>query len=309
MLERKTILDYNDETKQVFDMLTITGDYQIIGSASYKKIKYASDYDLQEFIKEKKGRTILDKIYNAFKDKFISCKEDEDYFITDFKCGLNTDGSPLRWEYKDIMKGYKILDDGYKMKFQDCILIKTMMKLDLIVLVDGIYTEFSENYYFKIGNESNYFNEEQKKEYIEMNILKSLDEYLNVDRNYWKALKRIFSVEMKKTKPSKRLINSMVDFFNGKTGLINKCKNELEIILTVIDNNFRKPDINDIYSNLQIIKHWADDAGLKIGPTIEKMMNKKSLNTLYKAIEKLALKLYIIINKSSLAFLNKKNLI
>ena len=69
--------------------------------------------------KEKKGRTILDKIYNAFKDKFISCKEDEDYFITDFKCGLNTDGSPLRWEYKDIMKGYKILDDGYKMKFQE----------------------------------------------------------------------------------------------------------------------------------------------------------------------------------------------
>ena len=104
IFEKKTKKDYNKDVLKVFDKLTINGKYTVIGSGNLKKIEYNSDYDLQELIKEKKGKTVLDKIYHLFKDKFKSCKKDDNYFITDFKCGLNTDGEPLRWDYNDMMK-------------------------------------------------------------------------------------------------------------------------------------------------------------------------------------------------------------
>ncbi len=306
-LEKKTLNDYNKDVKQVFNTLTISGNYRVIGSGSFKKIKYASDYDLEEVVKEAKGKTILDKIYHMFKKKFEDCKKDSNYFITDFKCGLNTDGEPLRWTYKDIKKGYQILEDGRKMKFQDCILIKATMKMDMIVLIDGIFTEFSDNYYINIGDKSNYFEHEQEPEHIETGILKSLDEYLNVHQNYWKTLKRLFSLSTREPKKYKKDIKKMMDFFNGKTGLINKCKNELEILMLVIENKFRKPKIDDIHYNLSVIDKWADEAGLNISTSIKKMMNKKSFPSLYKSIDKLVLKLFQIINKSSYLFLKKKS--
>jgi hypothetical protein len=304
-LEKKQLTDYNKEVKNVFNKLTITGDYRVIGSASFKKIKYSSDYDLEELIKETKGKTILDKIYQIFKKKFEDCKKDDNFFITDFKCGLNTDGEPLRWDYNDMKKGWKMLESGRKMSFQDCILIKTTMKIDMIVLIDGVFTEFSENYYFQIGNDANYFNHELTPEHVEMGIKKSLDEYLNVDKNYWKSLKRIFSLEVRKKKRNMRFIKKLIDFFNSNVGLINKCKNELEILLIVLDNKFRKPKLKDIIGNLQKIDEWGKKANIKL--KIDKLIKMKSFTSLYKSIEILANELYDLVNKSSYIFY-KKNL-
>jgi hypothetical protein len=307
IFEKKTKTDYNKDVLKVFDKLTINGKYTVIGSGNLKKIEYNSDYDLQELIKEKKGKTILDKIYHLFKDKFKSCKKDENYFITDFKCGLNTDGEPLRWDYNDMMKGYKILEDGRKCFFQECILIKTMMKMDMIVLIDKIFTEFSENYYIKIGNDANYFSHEFEKEHILVGIKKSLDEYLNVYKNYWKTAKRTFSLFLLQEK-NKKTLQELMTFFNSNTGLINKCKNELDILLSILDNNFRKPKISDIKYNLEVINIWATEAKIKI-PLILKILKQNKMSSIYKLIEELRDELYNIVNERSYNFLKNINLI
>ena len=307
IFEKKTKNDYNKEVLKVFDKLTINGKYTVIGSANLKKIEYSSDYDLQELIKEKKGKTVLDKIYHLFKDKFISCKKDDNYFITDFKCGLNTDGEPLRWDYNDMMKGYKMLEDGRKCYFQECILIKTMMKMDMIVLIDGIFTEFSENYYIKIGSDANYFSHEFEKEHILVGIEKSLDEYLNVYKNYWKTAKRTFSLLLLQQK-NKKILQELMTFFNSETGLINKCKNELDILLSILDNNFRKPKISDIKYNLETIHIWATEAKIKV-PILSKILKEKKITSVHKLIEKLRDDLYNIVNERSYIFLKNINLI
>jgi hypothetical protein len=307
IFEKKTKKDYNKDVLKVFDKLTINGKYTVIGSGNLKKIEYNSDYDLQELIKEKKGKTVLDKIYHLFKDKFKSCKKDDNYFITDFKCGLNTDGEPLRWDYNDMMKGYKILEDGRKCFFQECILIKTMMKMDMIVLIDKIFTEFSENYYIKIGNDANYFSHEFEKEHILVGIKKSLDEYLNVYKNYWKTAKRTFSLFLLQEK-HKKTLHELMTFFNSNTGLINKCKNELDILLSILDNNFRKPKISDIKYNLEVINIWATEAKIKI-PLILKILKQNKMSSIYKLIEELRDELYNIVNERSYNFLKNINLI
>ena len=307
--ERKTINDYNTDIKNVFNKLTISGKYKVIGSNSLKSIKYGSDYDLEELDNEK-GKHPLKKIYHLFLKKYEHAKNDPNVFITDFKCGLDNDGEPLRWDYKTIKAGKQKIQSGHYITFEECLLIKATMKLDMIVLIDGIFTEFSENYYLDINGVKNYFEHDRTKDHIETSILKSLDLYLNVDKNYWKSLKRLFSINMlninNKNIP---LLKEMIDFFNSKTGLVNKCKNELDILMLVIDNNFRKPKITDIKYNLDIINRWSKEAGLNLNRYIEKMKSLNSLSSLYKDIEKLKDILYKIVNQSSFKFLQNKNLI
>jgi len=298
--KKKKKEDYPEEVQDVFDTLTINGKYQVIGSGALEKIKYNSDYDLQEFINDKSNKNVLDKIYNYFKKKFKFCKKDKNYFITDFKCGIGLDGEPLRWTYNDIMKG---INNG--LTFQDTLLQKSTIKIDMIVLIDGIFTEFSENYYFKIGKDTNYYNED-----IELGIEKSLNEYLYM-KNYWKVLKRLFSLlmrEKKNNKKKKKLIK-LIDFFNSNVGLINKCKNEFTILLTVIEQKFRKPKLDDILYNIEKIKEWSREAGIEL--MYDDFFKTTSLKKIEKLIVKTSDELADIVNNYSLQFIKKnfKNLI
>jgi len=296
---------YPDNIKDVFDTLTITGNYQIIGSASLDRILYNSDYDLQEFINDKSNDNILNKIYKHYKEKFKFCKKDKRYFITDFKCGIGTDGEPLRWDYKKMMSG---INDG--ITFQEALLMKSTIKMDMIVLIDKIYTEFSENYYFKLGKDSNYYKDETKNP--DVGIRKSLDEYLYT-HNFWKALKRLFSLLLKDKKKNKTKLIKLMDYFNSDIGLINKCKNELDIILVILEQKFRKPDINDIKYNISVINKWGVEAGLNESyfNKFVSLLNKTSLISIKKSIEKIRDDLFDIINKDSLDYLqtNFKNII
>ena len=105
LLEKREIEDFNENVRKVFNYLTITGKYNVIGSASLKRIKYSADYDLNELMESKKSKKkILNGILKMFREKFKEAKKDPNRFITDFKCGLDTDGEPLRWDYKDMMK-------------------------------------------------------------------------------------------------------------------------------------------------------------------------------------------------------------
>lgn len=295
MSDFKIKKEYHPSIRKVFDTLTINGEYRVIGSASLESIKYNSDYDLEEFINNKSGDDKLTKIYRHFKKKFKYCKENKNYFITDFKCGIDKDGEPLRWDYDAMMEGI-----NNNITFQQALLMKSTIKMDMIVLVNKIFTEFSENYYFKFGDNTNFYEDDTKN--IELNIEKSFDEYL-YKQNFWKALKRLFSLLLKDQKKNKPKLLKLIDFFNSNVGLINKCKNEFDIILLVMDQKFRKAGLKDIYYNISVINQWATDAGLNVDYL--PLLKKKSFDSLKKSIEKIIEDLTNIINKYSFDFLQK----
>lgn len=295
MSDFKIKKEYHPSIRKVFDTLTITGEYRVIGSASLEAIKYNSDYDLEEFINNKSGDDKLTKIYRHFKKKFKYCKENKNYFITDFKCGIDKDGEPLRWDYDAMMEGI-----NKNITFQQALLMKSTIKMDMIVLVNKIFTEFSENYYFKFGDNTNFYEDDTKN--IELGIEKSFDEYL-YKQNFWKALKRLFSLLLKDQKKNKPKLLKLIDFFNSNVGLINKCKNEFDIILLVMEQKFRKAGLKDIYYNISVINQWSTDAGLNVDYL--PLLKKKSFDSLKKSIEKIIEDLTNIINKYSFDFLQK----
>jgi len=235
--------DFNNNLLNVFNLMTISGNYNIVGSASLKKIYYNSDIDLNEVDDLKSYK----KVYEKFKEIFKVCKENKDFFITDFKCGIDEKNEPIRWTYKDIMNGYI-----NNKSFEDCLKQKSMIKLDIVYLLNGSFIEITEVYFLKIGNHTNYNENELNSEEITKNLQNELKELID-EKQYFKALKRIFSILLMDEK-NNTLQNKLINFFNSENGILYKANADLKILINVIENNFKKPNINDIKNNLQVIK-------------------------------------------------------
>ena len=181
MLKKKTE-DFNNNLLNVFNLMTISGNYNIVGSASLKKIYYNSDIDLNEVDDLKSYK----KVYEKFKEIFKVCKENNNFFITDFKCGIDEKNEPIRWTYKDIMNGYI-----NNKSFEDCLKQKSMIKLDIVYLLNGSFIEITEVYFLKIGNNTNYNENELNSEEIKKNLQNELKNLIN-EKQYFKALNSYF---------------------------------------------------------------------------------------------------------------------
>lgn len=310
LFEKKQRNDFSDKIRKVFNLLTISRKYRIVGSAGYKNLLYVADYDLNELYKKRlDNKSALDLIYNMFKSKFQKALKDPNCIITDFKCGLNTNGDPLRWDKNDMKNGYKILADGRKIAFQDCILQKAPMKLDVVEIIDGVYTEFSDNYNIKLGNEANFFPHDLATETIKNNLKHSYEENFYIERNLFKGLKRAFSYyiidgETKNRKPLTKLIN----FLNTKVGLLYREKSQLKTIRLVIENKsgFRKPRMSDIKRNIQIILKNLEELPLpKTKQYLVEALKSKTMKSIEKKVAKAEEDLYNIINSATLDFVMK----
>jgi len=305
-LSNKIPEDFNNNLKQIFNFLSLSGKYNVIGSANLKSINYNSDYDLDEFYSGH-STNIYDKIYYLFREKFIQFKKNPNTFVIDFKCG-ELDNEPIRWNYYDITNGYKILSNNRKIFFQDCLKLKSTIKLDLIYLLNGTFIDINEIYYLHLNNTTNYKKSNSNKKNILESIKESYDEYLR-EKDYFKALKRCFSYKsLENPKKYKPQLLKLIDFFNSFTGKINKSKNDLELLHVLIENNFRKPKIEDIKNNLQIIKQFLSISNVSM--EIDNICSSNSLKQMDSKIQKLRDILFSISNKNTLDFIHKnKNLI
>jgi hypothetical protein len=306
--DKRRIIDFNNKITDVFNLLSITGKYNVIGSSSLKSILYNSDYDLDELIKSKKN--IYREIFKTFQKKFQEANKNPDIFLTDFKCGIDINKDPLRWDKNDMKKGFKTLQ-GSTITFEDALKMKSVIKLDAIVLINGVFTEFSENYYLKIGDAANFEPEEAKIENILQSIKESFEDYFD-EKNYLKALKRIFAYKKLEGGNEKQL-DLLIHFFNSWVGLLSYNKSELDILSLLLENKFRKPKLEDIKNNLQIIKQSLSYiTAIDLSSVSNRIDYICSLpvKTIKKEIDKLISFLSTKINKVSLDFISKnKNLL
>lgn len=293
-LQQRKNKEFNNKVINIFNYLTINGKYKLIGSANLKSTLYINDYDLEENI----NLSPL-KIKKLFQKKFKEVYNDNDIYITDFKCGVNEYSEPLRWSYNDVMAGVK---DGYKL--EDCIMSKATLKLDIVALINGVFTEYSENYYIKYGKLQNYDNTILKKEEIYNSIYDSYVELYD-EENYFKALKRIFTLlKIENQKTNEKTMKYLITIFNGNLGLLNNIINQISILKLLLEQKFKPVDINDIHNNLQIIKQNISNIfEIKIQSTIYNFIDNichiNNKHITYELIDKLKNKLLIILNKES----------
>jgi len=310
LFEARSIKDYSAAIRKIFNLMTISRTYKVVGSASFKHAKYVSDYDLNDYFNSSDKHTILHSIYLFFKKKFAEAEQNPDIYISDFKCGMDSDGKALRWDKGDIKAGFKTMKDGRKIAFQDCILMKTTMKLDVIALIDGIFTEFSDNYFIKIGDDANFFKEDAAKQSILNSIKHDFDEYYYASHNYMKGLKRCFAYYNIEGK-NKQKMTTLFNFFNSVTGLIYKQRSEINTIIALLEQEFRTPKLADIKRNVGLI---AQKCEFIKDATLEKSLmaayNSNTLEDMASKLEAVSLELLKVINARCLKFVkNNKSVL
>jgi hypothetical protein len=254
--------------KKIIELLVIKDKYKIIGTANDPDILYSSDLDLQVYWKG--GVEGVKYITKVFKDKFSEAIGNPDIYITDFKCG-EIGGEPLRWDAKSIKSGI-VKQYSRKTTFQEALQQKSVIKLDVMAKIDGIFEEYSCNYYFNFGGITNY--EKQPREEVVEGYQKDIRELYGEGKSF-KALRRIYSlVEMTGNAPS--VMKLLQEYFNSPIGLINKCKNQTEILILMLEQKFRKIKKKDLVRNLEWIKK-----------TLPKFEMKKEIVENIKQIKKL----------------------
>lgn len=247
----KQAKDYTPKERDVFAYLTLHGTQRIVGSASFKEVEYSADYDLMEYVKFDRTVEMYNTVLTLFREKFRTAYESKNIWLTDFKCGVLAGGKPIRWKREDIDRGFQIIED-IKIYFVDCLQEKSTIKLDAIVLIDGLFHEFSEIYFITFGDYKTYEPEYTKVKNIETALFKDVKKYLD-DGNYLKALKRLFAYfRISKKEPT--LTQSLIDFFNSPVGELSSYKSDLELITIMIEQTFKPIAKKHIIYNLEHIE-------------------------------------------------------
>jgi len=252
-MERR-LIDYNNSLTKVINLMSITRKYKVVGSANLRTSEFIQDFDIDQMFKTRGNEEkILDSLTAKFQRIFSDAHKNSALFITDFKCGYDPsypeddDRFKLRWNKEDIKKGFKILGNGEKKFFYECLFDKVRMKLDMVYLLNGEYVELSEIYRLQING---------KKNYDDANIVEELKQEIvkyKKEKNYYKVLKREFSLLEHQGTNKKRQIQ-LINLFNSNAGLLNNLINQLKIIQNVCIQTFRKAKIDDVRGNLQSIK-------------------------------------------------------
>lgn len=293
--------EFKQSIQHVFDLLAIRGKFNIIGSASNDEILYYSDFDLATFEK-----VSLQSIKKIFQNKFKEAQKDPAIFITDFKCG-EVDGEPVRWNKKNIKTERQIVN-GKEITLDECLLMPSTIKMDIIALIDGDFVEFSDNYYLSVNGVKNYDDDEVSTNVLLKELEKSAKEYYD-EPNYFKYLKRVFSIKTIQGKSTKKL----VDFFNSQVGLLNKSKTDLETLILVFDNCCRKPKLEDICNNIQIIKQNISGVSeVEFKSTLYKDLDKicsyKNQTSIIKNLKKVINYIQTKVNQTTLQFIKKNKI-
>jgi len=296
ILKSKNKNDFNNSLVKVFDLMSIQGKYNIVGSASLKGIYYNSDIDLNQQVKIR-GESPFESVYNMFVKKFQMAKQNPNIYITDFKAGVDKNNESLKWSYEQLL--------NEKSNFIKSIHNKSVVKLDIAYLLNGIFVEITEVYFLDIGGFKTYDTNELNKTAVKTALENEFHDQIKEGNNF-KALKRLFSILQIENKSAATTVKKLISFFNSETGILYKANADLQILINVISNTFRQVNINDIKNNLQIIKanlSIQTETYKNCSLIIDDICSQTNLNKMNVYIQKLSEYLSKIYNRSAKHFL------
>jgi hypothetical protein len=272
----KTTDMLNNKIGALIEKFAVHGKVKLVGSQQRRGQLFTSDYDISTQLS---GRP--ETLARYFKGVMQAIPKKEYYFM-DFKAGLdkrlvydfNNDDITtfiknalipaaykrkiraakgearvklirdlfiLRWTPADIIQGFIKLVDGTKYNLEEALQDDTTIKLDIVIPVGDRFAEVSEKYMYMqtMPNGSQ--------------IMRSLADDIEMFRheNSMKSLKRLYSIlEINDAKDWR--LAKLEAFFNSDYGLLNKCANDLDILLLLTEKH--AIPFKTVVINLQMIK-------------------------------------------------------
>jgi hypothetical protein len=272
----KTTDMLNNKIGALIERFAVHGKVKLVGSQQRRGQLFTSDYDISTQLS---GRP--ETLARYFKAVMQAIPK-KDFYFMDFKAGLDKrlvydfndddistylknqlipaaykrkiraakgearvklirDLFILRWTPADIIQGFIKLVDGTKYSLEEALQDDTTIKLDIVIPVGDRFAEVSEKYMYMqtVPNGSQ--------------IMRSLADDIEMFRheNSMKSLKRLFSILEINDAKDWRLAR-LEAFFNSEYGLLNKCANDLDILLLLTEKH--AIPFKTVVSNLQMIK-------------------------------------------------------
>lgn len=266
-------------------MAVVESKNRIVGSASIKSNIYYSDYDFFEKVNEVSEKDI----YQHFRDMFIQVSNRENMIVSDLKCGVNSNGEPIRWNQQQILR-----NDNNGLSFEECIKHKGIVKIDIIYLLNSRFIELTNVYQIVIDGESN-------MDYsVEQIVEEITDEYKQKikEGNYFKSLKKLYSI-MKITNPSDLRLEKLLNYFNSPIGLLYRCKSDLETLLVAINSS--EFDLNEVKNSMEMIKELI--SAFPVENIIDEIVIKKAKNDMMKPLHKQIRLIVDVLNRDAKKFI------
>ena len=151
---------YHQKIHNITNIIAVTSKVNMVGSAARKKSIYYSDYDSYEIVKGQSPANL----YQHFKSIYIQINLMPNTIVYDFKCGVDSKGNPLRWDANSMMIG-----ENNGVSFTDAVKMRSMIKIDLITVINSRIVEISEVYSIIINGKTNV--ESSTKDDIKMILL------------------------------------------------------------------------------------------------------------------------------------------
>jgi hypothetical protein len=213
-MKQKQIKNLSNSINNFIEMLSF--DYKnvyLMGTMSNKELQYYADVDLFEDVKTKykSKHECLQYYEKTLKDIVMKLLTVKDCYISKIILGLE-DEKPKKWKPKQLLKSDLV----------PYLEMPAMTKIDVIKLIDGIYTDFSIVYRFYNNNQLVNKYELFKKKDLKEDIKKFLN-----DKNYYKMCKRIFTLTNDKI---------FVSLFNSDVGKMSQIMSNLETVIFMLDN-------------------------------------------------------------------------
>ena len=213
----------------------------------------------------------------------------------------------LRWDKKDIDRGYKELSRGRKKTFDDAIDDKVIVKIDVVAYINGKFVEFSNLWEFYSGKRS--------INLATTNIVESVKEDIRLyhkNKNWIKMLKRIFVLA--RLRKDIGVIEKLTQIMNSNIGLLYKIRADFGTIALVLEKGYKVP-VERIHDAIQQLKaQLANVYQFRVGgeleyanilKLIEKITTTKKLDEIQKGLEDLDEHLLRIVNQQTEKWIKK----
>lgn len=289
MLKEQETQYIDTNIEKVFHFLELKGHHTfLIGSNSIRNILYANDYDLNSNVGVSDSLTVLHKIYEEFLSIFKKAYMSPEYYILMFQCGYY-EGERICWSYKDMQRG-SVKRGMQVITFEECLLMDddNIIMLNLCYLYHDVFTDINCLYHLYIVKNKAELDKRKAEE--QKNVGASLREEiaeLEHDKEYFKALKRYFTLGIVEGKVDEDIL----DMLNSDLGIMFKCINFLQLVMQMIEQDFKPIGIEVIRDNLEYIKaYFSHVTSIKVESYLNRLIKVIKMDSIKKmkvALEKL----------------------
>ena len=192
-----------------------------VGSSMFKIQPFFSDIDVMNIVHKKITSIQLVRFFIDNLKKIVMLTKDNDsLFFSDFKAG------GLHWSFDQIME-----EKYEELSLTDACFIKEVVKLDLIAPYNSHYIEISSFYILKSINE--YINiEPDYFENFKKSLLKDIAEYQTI--KVFKAVKRVWSLA--RITDDNKTLELLKDLIKSNISLLSQINADVETLILLIEH-------------------------------------------------------------------------